>query len=198
MIKNIVFDLGRVLLSFDPEGYLRGKYPREKAKFLYDTIFMSKFWLELDRGTMSEKKLAALLSGKHPEYTEDIEFVLDNWPEMLTPIEGSVEVLEDLKGNGYRLFLISNLSAKAYDYVSNKYKFFDCFDKMLISSHVKMIKPERGIFRYLCDYCNIKPGESIFIDDSQPNIKTASKMGFSTILFKNPEQCSEEISKIFP
>jgi len=185
MIKNIVFDLGKVLLEYEPKEYLLSKYSVKIANALYENIFTAPIWLDLDRGIISNDEAIKIISGIIPEYSDEVANVLNNWTDILNPINEMVDLQNELKKRGYNVFLITNFHKDAFYKVYRKYEFFKNFDKYILSSEVHMLKPERKIFELLCESCSITPAESLFVDDSYPNIETANKMGFKTVHYKN-------------
>ena len=194
MVKNIVFDLGRVLLKYEPEEYLLSRYSKNITDILYENIFASPVWLDLDRGMLSNDEAIEIIADRIPDYKSEVGFLLNNWTEILTPIEEMVKILHDLKSMGFNLFLITNFHKEAFYKVFIKYEFFIQFDKYILSSEVKLLKPEVEIFELLCDYCSIIPAESLFIDDSAANIDVAKQMGFKTVQHINPQ---DSILRVF-
>jgi len=193
MIKNIIFDLGNVLLNFDPEQFLSARYDKDMSKRLYCEIFQSEEWLMLDRGIIRQKEVVERLSRRYPIDSTEIELVFQDWTEMLTPICGTVEILERLKENKYRLYVLSNFHILAFNKVFNDNSFFQHFVGMIISSKVKLLKPELEIYNELISRYRIKAEESIFIDDTAENLKGAEKAGLRTILFRSPEELVWEL-----
>ncbi len=196
MITNIVFDLGNVLLNYKPFPYLRDQYAPEEAELLFRAIFGSAVWLELDRGMVSNQEAIEKIRMNCSGYDNEICNIINNWPEILTPIAGSIEILLDLKSKGYALYLLSNFHETAFQEVLEKHDFFRCFDGMTVSFQEKIIKPYREIYDSLCSHYRIKPEESVFIDDSLANIEAAEAAGFHTIHFIDPEQMRTELNRM--
>lgn len=188
MYKNVIFDLGNVLLNFKPEEYLKTRIiEADKVSEVYKAIFRSEEWIMLDRGTLTEEEAKGIFVKNNSIIGNLIELALENWYEMLTPIEGTVDILKGLKNADYKVYFLSNYHLLAFEYVTKQYDFFKLFDGGIVSYKEKLIKPEEDIYkRIIEEYC-IKPEESIFIDDSQANIEGAEKLHFKTILFENPE-----------
>lgn len=126
MIKNVVFDIGNVLLSFDPRNYLIEKFNDEiKAHKILDIIFKSDEWLMLDRGTITEKEAIRILSERHGDYSEEIKFSFDGWYDLLMPMEDTIEILEKLNGNKINIYYLSNFHHLAFEHVIEKNEFFN-------------------------------------------------------------------------
>ncbi len=184
MIRNIIFDLGNVIFNFKPKHFLR-KYTNDEEyirKFISNVI-RSRIWLKLDRGTISIKKAEEEFFKKFPEDREFIKTFFIYWMEMLTPIQENIEVLYDLKSNGYKVYILSNFIVEAFDYVKKKYDFLSLFDGKVISGQVKVIKPELEIYQKLLNKYNLIPEECIFIDDVRAFLSRAKKLNINTILF---------------
>ena len=143
MIKNIIFDLGNVLLDFNPKAHIKSKVTEEKVEEIYKCIFLSDEWPMLDRGTISEEDAKINIINRNIENEELINLVFENWYDILIPIESSVEVLKKLKQNGYKIYYLSNFHLAAFEYVIKKYDFFELFDNKFILfyfAHEKLFK----------------------------------------------------------
>lgn len=182
MIKNIVFDLGRVLLSFEPKKYLEETF---KDNFLCETLFNEIFssaeWLNLDCGTISKEKAIQAFIHRNPNYDKEITHCMNDWHNILIPIDNNIKVLKKLKTYGYNLYILSNFHEFAFEHVSTKYDFFKLFDGGIISYKVNQLKPNKEIYNTLINEYNLLPEETLFIDDSKENIDSASLLGFNTI-----------------
>lgn len=194
MIKNIIFDLGNVLLNFKPLEYLFKKIPEKQcAHQIYEEIFKSSEWLMLDRGLITESEAIARICDRNKAKSQLIRDLMDNWYQMLTPIEGVVEVLKELKRKGYRTYFLSNFHLLAFEDVTKRYDFFKSFDGGIVSYKEKLMKPENDIYNKLMTTYEINSQESIFIDDTSENIEGAAKLGFETILFTTARELREKL-----
>lgn len=197
MIKSVIFDLGRVLLTFEPMKYLNKLYGNtEKAEKLYNAVFGSKIWLDLDRGIISDEDAIMEMTCEYSDYADEIRFLIRNWVEMMEPVEESVKILEELKLKGYNLFLLSNFHRTAFEKVSGEYSFFRLFDGMLISSHYGLLKPEREIYLKMLQKFSLNPRECLFIDDTPVNIISAKELGIEGIVFTDPQSLKQELTKL--
>lgn len=196
MIKNVIFDLGNVLLSFEPKEYVKSKVIEEKIEEIYESIFKSKEWPMLDRGTITEEEAKVNIINRKVENKDFINSVFENWYDILTPIESSVEVLKKLKERGYKVFYLSNFHLAAFEYVTKKHDFFALFDGGVVSYKEKLLKPEKEIYeKILCEY-NLEPNETVFIDDMEVNVKAAINNGMKGIILKNPIDLKNELEKL--
>lgn len=194
MIRNIIFDLGRVLLTYEPRKYLEKQYNNPiRREYLLKGVFGSQSWKDLDQGIIDEAEALQRMSAAIPDYFEDIQYILEHWDEMLAPIEESIELLKRLRKQNYGLFLLSNFHRRAYDRVYRRYSFFGLFDGILISSHVKLLKPDPAIFSRLLQDYSLSAGTCLFIDDLPENVSGAESVGIAGLVFQNPQQLEREL-----
>jgi epoxide hydrolase-like predicted phosphatase len=192
--RNIIFDLGNVLLNFKPKEYLRTKITEtDRIAEVHNELYQSEEWLMLDRGTITEEEAKAVLIRNSKRNGDLIELAFDNWYVLFTPIEGSIRILKALRNAGYKVYYLSNFHLLAFEYVIKNYDFFKCFDGGVVSYEEKLIKPEEGIYRRILDKYQIKPEESIFVDDVEANVEGARRLNFRTIRFQHPEQLKDDL-----
>lgn len=193
MIKNVVFDIGNVLLYFKPEEYLDSFNFDKKAKEkIFKAIFKSKHWCELDRGTLTEEEAIKLFCKAAPDLKEEIEIVMKDWIGILKPNLETVEIVKELKRRNYNIFLLSNFHKSAFERVSYENDFFKLFNGKVISYEINLLKPEEEIYKRLLKTYGLNPEETLFIDDMIENIAGAEKLKINTILFKNAKSLREE------
>jgi HAD superfamily hydrolase (TIGR01509 family) len=196
MIKNVIFDIGNVLLEFNPLEYLKRTFNDDNIeKFLYKEVFQCKEWLHLDRGTLTQDEAIKIISLRNPEHEAHIKKCMNNWIDILSPIEGTVKILNELKENGYKLYLLSNFHSLAFETVYSKYEFFKHFDGGIISYKENLLKPESEIYSKLLDTYNLNAEECLFIDDTLVNIETASRFGINTVHFESCEKLRKSLSE---
>ena len=184
MIKNIVFDMGNVLLWFDRDRFLDAVGAEgEDRKILMNNVYLSVEWARMDRGSMTEAEAAASMCTHVPERLhEKVHLLVDQWDRPIYPVEGMAQLVRDLKTAGYGIYLLSNASYRQHEYwprvPGSKF-----FDGTLISADVKLMKPQREIYDLLCSKFSLKPEECVFIDDSAANIEGAEVAGMRGIVF---------------
>ena len=194
MIKNIVFDIGNVLLDFNPLAYLNDLFIEEKiSEQLQEQIFKSPEWLLLDRGTITREETLEVLSLRHPVNADKIEKSLAGWMEILTPKEESIQLVNKLYALDYKLLLLSNFHKDAFEFITDKYEFFKMFQGGIISYKENLIKPEAEIYEKLLKKYELAASETIFIDDTFENVAAAKKAGINAILFKDCEQLKADL-----
>lgn len=182
MIRNIVFDMGMVLLCYDPmQPCLRHAGNKADARRVYGEIFCSPEWLKLDGGAATEAEVleAAQIRLETPELKALAARVMTDWHlDALWPKAGMKEVVSGLLDRGYRLYILSNAGTRfhAYEY---KIPYFDRFSGVLVSAEERMLKPDVRIYGRLCDKFELLPEECAFIDDVRQNVEGAEAAGMT-------------------
>jgi putative hydrolase of the HAD superfamily len=198
-IRNVVFDAGGVLLEWNPPAVIARLHPDpDTQSVLRRQMFEHQDWLEFDRGTFDETAAAehfARLSGRSAEETLAL---IRATRESLTPIPGTVRLLDDLAASGVHLYLLSNMPVSTFDYLTRKFAFFGHFRQLVISGAILLVKPEPAIYKHLVEQTGIVPAESVFIDDLLKNIVAARECGLHAIQFHDPESCCAELRSYLP
>ena len=186
MIKNIVFDMGNVVIRFDPDAFIeRFGVGGEDKKTLLLEIFRSPEWVMMDRGRLTDEQAADILCPLVPEHLREIaRKLIALWDRPIIEIEGIYPLIEELKGLGYGIYLLSNASCRQPDYWQRvpAAKFFD---GTLISYSVKLIKPMPEIYEKFFETFGLKREECFFIDDSPANIEASLYVGMPGAVFHN-------------
>ena len=192
-IKAIIFDLGNVLIDWNPD-YVFDKLfeDKEQKKHFFENICTME-WNEQQDAGRSIKEATEELVVKHPEWKDYIEAYYGQWTEMLGgPIHDTVEIFRQIKGSGkYKLYALTNWSAELFPVALERYNFLQWFDGRVVSGEEKMRKPHHEFYHVLLSRYGLKPGETLFIDDSLRNIKAAEELGIIGIHFKGPQQLRE-------
>jgi len=197
MIRNIIFDLGNVLISFKPAEFLaRSSYSNEQIEIILNDVFLSHEWLELDNGDITLSEAIKSISGKSSLSEEELGAIFDLRTEIMFPIADNIKLLPELKKRGYRLYFLSNFPADIFPKIKNDNFFFKYFDGGIISAEVRVSKPERRIYEILLMRFSLKPEESVFIDDIEKNVLSAVETGMHGIHAYSPEIVSSELEKI--
>jgi 2-haloacid dehalogenase len=192
--RVVVFDLGGVLIDWNPRYLYRQLFEDEAAMELFLAEVCHSAWNEeQDRGrTFADavEEAAAL----YPEQRALIEAYHQRWDEMLAgPIEGTVAILADLKEAGHELHALTNWSAEKFPIARERYAFLTWFETVLVSGEHGLIKPDARIFELLLERIGREASACIYIDDSAKNIAAAEALGFKAIHFQGPEELRREL-----
>lgn len=190
-VKNVIFDIGGVLLEWNPMKLLTSMFDVKRAEILKANMMDSTYWAELDRGTFSINQAVTLFSQKIPELTEEIRYVLTAMINYLPVIQENVNILYELSKANYRLFVLSNFQREGFSEAYRKHDFFKLFDGLVISSHEKMIKPEKQIYDLILNRYSLVPSETVFFDDSFENINKANQMHIIGVHTPTPSQLND-------
>lgn len=184
MIKNIIFDMGNVLIKFDKKCFLEAvNVSPEDNALLEREVYVSVEWAMMDRGTLTEKEAAERMCARLPERLhEKVHQLVDKWDRPILPMSGMAELAGELKAKGYRLFLLSNASYRQHEYWP-EIPGSEYFEDTLISADVKLVKPQPEIYLMALHKFNAKPEESVFIDDATNNVEGAVYCGMEGIVF---------------
>lgn len=197
MIKNIIFDLGGVLLDWNPR-YLYKSYfnnDQEMEHFLAD-ICNGEWNIKQDAGRPFAEAVKEL-QAKFPEYAEAIQMYDDDWEKMLKcELPESIDLLKELKSMGYGIYGLTNWSAEKIGYAFANYSFFSLFDGIVVSGVEKVVKPDRKIYEILLERYSLKPGECVFIDDNPDNVDMAKALGINAIRFDNIGNVKEHLETL--
>ena len=194
MIKNIVFDLGNVLISFKPADYLdKMGYSAKARNIIISDIFKSREWELLDNGDLTTPEAIEKISARSSLKREEIAAVFNLRTNIMYPIDRNVKLLPELKKRGFKLYFLSNFPEDIFDEIFQKYDFFKFFDGGIISSKVKCSKPEAEIFEILMGKYSLVAEECLFIDDIEINVKSAGLVGMKVIYMLESAALSELI-----
>ncbi len=185
MIRNVVFDFGQVMVHFEPK-YMVEQYVRDEADsaLLQEVVFDRLYWDRLDEGTISDEEVMAGCRSRLPlRLHAAAEKIYYNWIYNIPEIDGMRALVQDIKRDfGVRTFLLSNICT----YFAAHENEIPClceFEKRILSAVCGHVKPHADMFAYLCRECEILPEETLFIDDSEKNIKGAEAFGIRGYLF---------------
>ena len=196
-ITSVVFDLGNVLIDWNPRYLYRKIFKTEtEVEWFLENICDEQWNKKHDAGQPFSKGIAELTK-LHPQYSEQIRIWFDRCEEMLGgPLEESVAILAELKKKEIPLFVLSNWSAETYPKAEVLFDFLNWFDGKIISGTTGIIKPDPEIFHLLLKSFNLTPENTVFIDDIQDNIEAAKALGIHGIHFKNGSLLRNELEKL--
>lgn len=193
-MKDIIFDLGGVLIDWNPRYLYKKIFASEEEMEWFLTNVCTPQWnTQQDAGRPFAKGLE-VAKEKYPKYAAQIGDYFNRWEEMLGgPIKPAVAVLKELKEKGYRLYALSNWSAETFPIAREKYDFLKLFDGVVISGEERLVKPDPAIYARLLKRFQLRAPNCVFIDDNAANIAEAAHLGFETVLFAGGEALRAEL-----
>lgn len=186
MIRNLVFDMGNVLIHYRPASFVkRLGIPEEDQPLLLREVFGSVEWIRLDRGVLAEPEAAAAMCARLPERLHGAVHTLveDGWWTLeLTPVEGMEALVREAKALGYGIYLLSNATLRLPEYFV-RIPGSDCFDGRIVSARQKLLKPQPELYLALFRTYSLRPEECFFIDDLNINVEGALWVGMPGTIF---------------
>jgi HAD superfamily hydrolase (TIGR01509 family) len=196
-VKNVIFDLGGVVIEWNPDRILDAYYADPEARVIMKTqMFQHPDWLQLDRGTMNETELLARLGVRTGRPAAELSGLFDAVRESLHAKPDTVALLEKLHRRGVPLYCLSNISSDIFEFLRERHSFWGVFRGIVISGDLKIMKPEPEIFEFLLKRYGLTAAQSVFIDDNATNIEAARALGIHAVWFKSAKQCELELEEI--
>lgn len=197
-INTIIFDLGNVLIDWNPRYVYRKIFDNEeKIDWFFETICTND-WNENQDAGRSLKEATEELIEKYPEYEKEVRAYYGRYEEMLGgAIHETVDIFRSLKESGkFRIYALTNWSAETFPVALQRYDFLKWFDGIVMSGEEKTRKPFPEIYVILLNRFNVDPSEAIFIDDNLRNIKGAEAVGIKGIHFQSSRQLSQALKQL--
>lgn len=195
--KNIIFDVGDVLVSFRYRDYMIDLgFEEDVVEFLTDNMIFTDFWEGMDLGVKDLDDACAYFTDKFPDLKEQIEIFWNNIEDIVGEYDYSNSLINALKDKGYKVYLLSNYPDKLADMHWSQFSFLNDVDGYVISAKVKLAKPDPAIYNLLLDRYGLRADESVFIDDRQVNIDAAEDLGIKGILFTGYDDLKNELKKL--
>ena len=197
-ITTIIFDLGNVLIDWNPKYVFDTMFEdEERKKHFFDNVCTME-WNEMQDAGRPIKEATEELVARHPEWKEHIEAYYGRWTEMLGgAIHDTVEIFRELKQSGrYKMYALTNWSAELFPIALETYEFLHWFDGRVVSGEEKLRKPYAEFYQVLLNRFQVKPEEALFIDDNYRNIQGAEALGIRSIHFVSPQQLREELTQM--
>lgn len=197
MIKNLIFDFGKVLVDYGYIPVLTEIFAsREKAEAFFRRFMSEKWNVRLDLENESFEEIIAAMQRSMPEYSKEIQQFGERYTDFIFgEVKGMRALLVKLKSEGYRLYGLSNWCSKVHLTIQ-RYPIFQLLDGWVISSEVHIAKPSKAIYDCVCCKFNIKAEESVFTDDLPENVEAARKFCMHGILFKDASEYEKELRRI--
>lgn len=197
MIKNLIFDFGKVLVDYDFVAFFQKMIPdADRCKAFTPLLFNEEIQQLLDREAKPFNEIMEEIIEQHPSFESEIRMFNEHYTEIVTEeVKGMRELLTQLKVEGYKLYGLTNWCSKVYQTIE-QFEIFKLLDGYVISSEEKVIKPEPEIYQRLFAKFNIHPNECIFTDDKEENIIGGERLGMKGIVFNNAKQYEEELRQM--
>lgn len=194
MKQSIIFDLGAVLVNWNPQAIARG-YTDDQLlqQQLLDHLFFHQNWIDFDSGLINERLLITQTASLTGETEASIELLMQQVKEYLTEIEPVRKLLEQATQNGIACYCLSNISHELFDYLKNRHGFFSLFDGIVISAEENCCKPDRKIFDTILERYQLDPQTTLFIDDREDNTLAAAGLGIHTLTFTHSPENLQQI-----
>lgn len=188
MIRNYIFDFGNVLTRFCPPAMTAACVPdAADAAVVCEAVFDRLYWDRLDDASITDDEVVAGFCSRLPQRLHAVAcHIYDHWDELLTPIAGMPELAAEIKRQGGKLYLLSNISVgftEKYNRVLWIRDLFALFDGLVFSGPLHIKKPDPAIFTYLLDRYGLQAEECLFIDDAPKNIDAAKQVGIQGYCF---------------
>ncbi len=197
MIKNIVFDIGNVLVDFRLKEFLAEKgFDAPMIKRLLKASVMSPYWEQFERADITEEEAMQAFVNLDPEIERELYEAFSNIHGMLTIREYAVPWIRSLKEAGFRVYYLSNYSKKAYDECQDSLAFMKYTDGGFLSFQQRMTKPDLQMYTRFLEHFHLVPQESVFIDDTEQNVAVAESLGFHGIVFRSYEDAEMRLEQL--
>jgi len=199
MIKNVVFDIGNVLVDFRWRTLMEELgMPAELQPVFEKTVFGSHWWGELDRGIYEEAEIVQKLREDNREHAEEFELIWANRHMLVEPFDYAVPWIERLKESGLKIYLLSNYPRDIFTLHTECgcFPFLDAVDGKVVSAFVQLVKPDAKIYAYLMKEYHLKAPECVFIDDRKENVEAAEALGMNGIIFENYKQADTVLGNL--
>ena len=195
--QTIIFDLGGVLVDWNPEYVFLNEFKgdRKKMNWFFENICTNEWNEQQDEGKLISKATEERIK-LFPKYKSLIKMYYEKWEYMLKgEISGSVDILKKLKKMKFNLIALTNWSAETFPVALKRFKFLKLFSAIVVSGEIQMLKPFPEIYNHTLKKYNLNPSECIFIDDRPVNILGAEKCGIDGIIFETPIQLIKSLKK---
>ncbi len=195
-ISNIVYDLGGVLLTYDPLRYIHSFVQNQEDRdWCVQNILRGPEWVELDRGNLTLAEARQIFIERDPGKGETIQRLFDCWAGIFKPIHFTIQSIDIFKRKGYRVFLLSNFIREYFSAIRLKHMFFQDFDGMVISYQIGYAKPEREIYCHLLKKYALIPSTCLFIDDRVDNVEAAIDEGLNAVQYRGQAELNKAFHK---
>jgi epoxide hydrolase-like predicted phosphatase len=197
VVRNVIFDLGGVLLEWNPDEIrFRFQPDSDLRRSLRRDLFGHPDWRMFDRGALTESEIIDRMETRIGLARAELIAIVNAVRAALVEKPDTVKLIRALRQRGIALYCLSNMPASIYAHLRLRHAFWDIFQGIVISGEVRMSKPEPEVFTHLLERFDLLAEESVFVDDLPVNIEAAKRVGLHTVLFRDAEQCAHELDKL--
>lgn len=196
--RAVVFDLGGVLIDWDPRHLYRKLFPGDVASMeaFLATVCTPEWNARQDAGRSWADAVASLVA-EFPAQREHIVAYHERWPEMLGgSIQGTVAILAELRAGGVPVYALSNWSAETFPVARERYPFLAWFDGLVISGEEGLAKPDPRLFRVILERHRLDPRSTVYVDDSAANVAVAAGLGMAALLFRGSDELRADLARL--
>jgi HAD superfamily hydrolase (TIGR01509 family) len=194
--RNVIFDVGNVLLAWNPEGLLREQLQPDQDVDLYlRSIFSHQTWSDLDEGLLEEEAGNELFAERVGAPVDEIRKLILASKASLKLMPESEALMDDLIHRGSRLYSLTNMSRGTFSFVQGRFGFWKKFLGIVVSAYVRMIKPNPEIYQHLLKTYRLDASDCLFIDDRAQNVVAAQSVGMAAIQFHNADQVRKALQE---
>jgi putative hydrolase of the HAD superfamily len=196
-VKNVIFDLGGVVLDWNPDAILENYFEDPAVRVaMRAAVFDHPDWQRMDRGDFGEAEMVARLQQRTARQPAELAGLLTAVRDSLQPKPDTLALIRRLARRPVPLYCLSNMPASTFAHLRGRYQFWTVFRGIVISGEIKMMKPEREIFEHLLQRYGLAARDTIFIDDLRPNVEAARALGMQAVLFRDARQCEAELEPL--
>ncbi len=195
MIRNVIFDIGKVLIGFDWDRYMDTMFDMPTADKVTAAMFGSDHWKELDRAVLPVDEILELFIKEGPDVEAQIRQAFEQIGNCVTRRDWAIQLLESIRDRGYKLYYLSNMSEHVKNSDPEAFDFVSHMDGGVWSCDVHLIKPDPAIYFSLMDKYDLVPEECLFIDDHVENVAAARRLGMKAIRFDSLEQLGSDLNQ---
>ena len=194
---NVVFDLGGVVLTWDPVSIIASVFADERERSLVrERVFGDPDWARLDRGEISDDEVITRAEVRTGIPAARLRVLFDTFPRALVPVDFVLQLVSQVRAGGNGLYVLSNLHHASFERVRDELQIFELFDGSVVSCEVGAAKPQPAIYRRLLGEFDLDPTTTVFIDDTQVNLDAAAEFGIHTVLFTDAASCRRRLQSL--
>jgi putative hydrolase of the HAD superfamily len=193
MINTIIFDIGNVLMRFNPEAYIHAVYETETADRIYDAMFSSGLWGEIDRGVLTDEQMIQRFLRVEPSLETEIRYIYTHMGGFTNELKASKPWLKRLRDEGFHLYYLSNYSFLMRSLTQHELSVLEQMEGGIFSCDVRLLKPDPAIYQLLMSTYHLKAEQCAFLDDSQRNVDTAVSLHMKGIHVLSQQQAIHDL-----